>query len=73
MTEPWHVNNDEVLVLDKGTTFNDLGRGHYDPDRNLVVIELEPRDTATGELDPTFHRIVLKRLKERWLTAHIRE
>jgi len=62
-----------VLVLGTGTTFNDLGRGHCDPDQNVVVIELEPRDTETGELDPTFHRIVLQLLKERWPTAPIRQ
>jgi len=69
--QPWHVNDEEHLVDEEGTTFADLGRGHYDPHGNVVVIEQEPRDTKTGKLDPTFHRVVLDRLKERWPTAQI--
>jgi hypothetical protein len=38
------------------STTIDLGRGHYDPERDVVVIELERRETETGELGPDCHR-----------------
>ena len=70
--QPWHINNEEVLVLQEGTGSLDLARGYYDSDRLEVVISLEAKESPTRLVEYWVHRIVLMRLWEAWPTADIR-
>jgi hypothetical protein len=33
-SHPWHISNQEALVLQQGTGDFDMARGYYDPDEN---------------------------------------
>jgi hypothetical protein len=70
--QPWHINNEEALVLQEGTGPLDLARGYYDPDRLEVVISLEAKASPTRLIDHWVHRTVLMRLWEAWPAADIR-
>ena len=69
--QTWHINNDNALLLDRGTGENDQARGYYDPDQNEVVISLEVENRHTHEIDPAAHCLVLAKLRTRWPAARI--
>jgi len=69
--QTWHINNADVLLLDRGVGDCDHARGYYDPDHNEVVITLEAENRHTHEIDPADHCLVLAKLRTRWPTACI--
>jgi hypothetical protein len=69
--QTWHINNDDALRLDKGTSENDHARSYYDPDQNEMAITLEVENRLTHEIDPAAHCLVLAKLRTRWPTARI--
>jgi hypothetical protein len=70
--QPWHITNQDALVLQKGTGELDRARGYYDPDHNEVVITLEASNPRTGQIDPGIHRLVIWLLREQWGGAYVR-
>jgi hypothetical protein len=69
--QAWHINKDDVLLVERRTNEDDHAQGYYDPDHNEVVITDEAKNRQANEIDTAEHCLVLAKVHSRWPTARI--
>ena len=69
--QAWHINKDDLLLVERRTNEDDHARGYCDPDHNEVVITDEAKNRHTNKIDTAEHCLVLAKVRNRWPTARI--